>query len=104
MRRSWPERRSACPRRGSFCEPGVRGATARPMEALQRDLGVEDRNRLTDDPHRRERAVAKFELDVDPTGTAQVVTLCTGEARSVVFAPEQLVVREVRTEETVRVA
>src|SRR6266404_7851640 len=47
---------------------------------LELDLGLEYRYRLADDPDAREGLAAEFELDFDPPGPMQRVSLDTGKA------------------------
>src|SRR2546421_9300549 len=57
------------------------------------------RSRLADDPHARERLAAEFELDLDPSGPMQRVSLDAGEARALAAAREQLQRSEEHTSE-----
>src|SRR2546423_8108587 len=74
------------------------------MAWLELDLGLEYRHRLADDPHAREGLAAEFELDLDPSGPMQRVSLDAGEARALAAAREQLQLRQIRPEQPVGVA
>src|SRR5437763_14463829 len=74
------------------------------MAWLELDLGLEYRHRLADDPDAGEGLAAEFELDLDPSGPVQRVSLDAGEARALAAAREQLQLRQIGPEQPVGVA
>src|SRR6266853_5341040 len=74
------------------------------MTCLEHHLGFEYRYRLADDPDAREGLAAEFELDLDPPGPMQRVSLDAGKTRALPAAREQPQLRQIGPEQPVGVA